>query len=168
MLAGREAFKMRSERRRLNRWWQNYQKCFPRNGYSVSSNPEKKKNRKSPPIPLLLLHSPPSGFSHSPSAYHHILRRLLHTPLVSQVPRFTDLIRTHKCPCTEDIALTVIKTYTKNRMTDRAFNGMGEVFGCEAGVRSFNSLLNAFAEAKQWDKAEAFFCCLFPDCRCWA
>ncbi|CAM8900811.1 unnamed protein product [Rhodiola kirilowii] len=120
------------------------------------------KSEKNPNSALSLFdsatHHP--GFTHSPSTFHHILRRLVHPDLVVHVPRITDLIRAQKCLCTEDVALTVIKTYTKFAMTDRAldaFNRMPQVFGCVAGVRSYNSLLNAFAEAKQWDKAEAFF-----------
>ncbi|XP_010489724.1 PREDICTED: pentatricopeptide repeat-containing protein At3g09060-like [Camelina sativa] len=45
-------------------------------------------------------------------------------------------------------------------MPDRAldvFQRMGEIFGCEPGVRSYNTLLNVFVEAKQWDKVESLF-----------
>ncbi|KAM3340767.1 hypothetical protein P3S68_028401 [Capsicum galapagoense] len=62
------------------------------------------------------------------------------------------MIQTQKCICSEDVALTVIKCYAKNSMVDKAmgvFQNMKYVFGCVPGVRSFNTLLNAFVISNQ-------------------
>ncbi|KAF5176049.1 Pentatricopeptide repeat-containing protein, partial [Thalictrum thalictroides] len=45
-------------------------------------------------------------------------------------------------------------------MPDQAldvFRRMNEIFGCCPGIRSYNSLLNAFVKCNQWDRAESFF-----------
>lgn len=102
------------------------------------------------------------GYAHSSTVFHHILRRLalVDSKLVSHVGRVVELIRSQQCKCDEDVALTVIKAYAKNSMPDEAlhvFQRMDEIFGCSPGVRSYNSLLNAFVESNQWDRAESFF-----------
>ncbi|KAB2621996.1 pentatricopeptide repeat-containing protein [Pyrus ussuriensis x Pyrus communis] len=117
---------------------------------------------KNPPAAFALLDSVTRhpNYNHSPDVFHHILRRLVDPKLVVHVDRFVELIRTQKCKCPEDVALTVIKAYTKNSMPDKAlaaFQQMEEIFGCAPGVRSYNSLLNAFIESNQWDRAEKFF-----------
>ncbi|KAM1406241.1 hypothetical protein ACFXTH_000930 [Malus domestica] len=99
-------------------------------------------------------------YNHSPDVFHHILRRLVDSKLVTHVDRVVELVRTQKCKCHEDVALTVIKAYMKNSMPDKAlvvFQQMEEIFGCAPGVRSYNSLLNAFIESNQQDRAEKFF-----------
>lgn len=99
------------------------------------------------------------GYAHSPHLFHHILRRLIDPKLVVHVSRILELIEIQKCYCPEDVALSVIQAYGKNSMPDKAldvFQRMNEIFGCEAGVRSYNALLNAFVESKQWDRAESF------------
>ncbi|KFK38299.1 hypothetical protein AALP_AA3G096100 [Arabis alpina] len=98
------------------------------------------------------------GYAHSAVVFHHILRRLSEARMVSLVSRVVDIIRSQECKCDEDIALSVLKSYGNNSMPDRAldvFKRMGEIFGCEPGIRSYNTLLNAFVEAKQWDKVES-------------
>ena len=58
------------------------------------------------------------------------------------------------------MALTVIKAYAKNSMPEKAFDSfqrMKQIFGCEPGIRSYNTLLNAFAESNRWEQAESFF-----------
>jgi pentatricopeptide repeat protein len=100
------------------------------------------------------------GYAHSPSVFHYILRRLVDQRLVAHVGRVVELIRTQKCQCSEDVALTVIKAYAKSSMPDKAldvFQRMDEIFGCKPGIRSYNSLLNAFTESNQWDRAESFW-----------
>lgn len=100
------------------------------------------------------------GYSHTPYVFHHILKRLFDPKLVAHVSRIVELIRTQKCKCPEDVALTVIKAYAKNSMPDQAldiFQRMHEIFGCQPGIRSYNSLLNALIESNKWDEAESFF-----------
>ena len=56
--------------------------------------------------------------------------------------------------------MTVIKAYAKNSMPNKAlavFQQLEEIFGCAPGIRSYNSLLNAFIESNQWERAEKFF-----------
>ncbi|KAB2621985.1 pentatricopeptide repeat-containing protein [Pyrus ussuriensis x Pyrus communis] len=117
---------------------------------------------KNPPAAFALLDSVTRhpNYNHSPDVFHHILRRLVDPKLVVHIDRVVELIRTQKRKCPEDVALTVIKAYTKNSMPDKAlavFQQMEEIFGCAPGVRSYNSLLNAFIESNQWDRAEKFF-----------
>jgi len=117
---------------------------------------------KNPHSALALLDSASRhpNYNHSPDVFHHILRRLLDPKLVAHVDRVVELIRTQKCKCPEDVALTVIKAYAKNSMPDKAlavFQQMEEIFGCAPGIRSYNSLLNAFIESNQWERAEKFF-----------
>ncbi|PQQ12841.1 pentatricopeptide repeat-containing protein [Prunus yedoensis var. nudiflora] len=117
---------------------------------------------KNPHSALALLDSATRhpNYNHSPDVFHHILRRLLDPKLVAHVDRVVELIQTQKCKCPEDVALTVIKAYAKNSMPDKAlvvFQQMEEIFGCAPGIRSYNSLLNAFIESNQWERAEKFF-----------
>ena len=103
------------------------------------------------------------GYTHSSTVFHHILRRLVIVDfkLVSHVGRVVGLIRSQKCKCEEDVAVTVIKAYAKNSMPDQAldvFQRMDEIFGCSPGMmRSYNSLLNAFVESNLWDPALELF-----------
>ncbi|KAI3882088.1 hypothetical protein MKW92_039795 [Papaver armeniacum] len=50
--------------------------------------------------------------------------------------------------------------YSDDKMPDKAleiFQQMNEIFGCNPGIRSCNSLLNAFVMSYQYDRAESFF-----------
>lgn len=100
------------------------------------------------------------GYTHTATVFHHILRRLADPKFVPHVTRIVELIQTQKCQCSEDVALTVLKTYSKNSMVDCAlsvFQRMREIFGCEPGIRSYNSMLNAFVTSSHWNQAELFF-----------
>ncbi|KAL8140640.1 hypothetical protein V2J09_006661 [Rumex salicifolius] len=100
-----------------------------------------------------------SSYAHTPDVYHYIFRRLSEPRLVGHVSRVLELIRAQRCECSEDVALAAIKAYSKNSMVEQAldvFKRMREVFGCDPGVRSHNSILNCFVESRQWEKAESF------------
>ena len=61
------------------------------------------------------------GYFHSPDVFHHILKRLFDPKFVAHVSRIVELIRTQKCKCPEDVALTVIKAYAKNKFVFQFF-----------------------------------------------
>ena len=61
------------------------------------------------------------GYFHSPDVFHHILKRLFDPKFVAHVSRIVELIRTQKCKCPEDVALTVIKAYAKNKFVFHFF-----------------------------------------------
>ncbi|KAM1353171.1 hypothetical protein TB2_032390 [Malus domestica] len=94
-------------------------------------------------------------YNHSPDVFHHILRRLVDPKLVAHVDRVVELVRTQKCKCPEDVALTVIKAYTKNSMPDKAmavFQQMEEIFGCAPGT--YNVLIKISCKKKHFEKAK--------------
>ncbi|KAJ0028671.1 hypothetical protein Pint_35228 [Pistacia integerrima] len=98
------------------------------------------KAQKDPQSALALFDSEVRHPSYKPSSdvYHHILRRLVHPKLVGHVGRIVCLIKTRKCKCPEDVAVTVMQAYAKNLMPDKAldiFQNMGELFGCKPGIR---------------------------------
>ncbi|CAA2964086.1 Hypothetical predicted protein [Olea europaea subsp. europaea] len=103
------------------------------------------------------------SYTHTDAILYHILHRLslsIDSKLLLHVTRIVDLIRTQKCPFSKDTVLVVMKAYSKNSMVDKAmelFQKMREIFGCEPGVRSYNTLLNAFVVSNQLSKAELFF-----------
>ncbi|RYR79562.1 hypothetical protein Ahy_A01g004363 isoform B [Arachis hypogaea] len=124
------------------------------------------KFEKDPRAAVTLFHSAilRPGYTHSPAVFHHVLRRIAAADpsllLLPHLPRVIDAIRSHNCKCTEDVPLTAIKAYAKNSKPDEAlhlFQNMETLFGCTPGVRSFNTLLNAFVLSNQWDRANRFF-----------
>ena len=47
----------------------------------------------------------------------------------------------------QDVALTAIKAYAKCSVPDQAlylFQRMVDIFGCKPGIKSYNSMFNAF------------------------
>ena len=52
------------------------------------------------------------------------------------------------------------KAWAKNSMPGKAldsFQWMKQFFGCEPGIRSYNTLVNAFAQWNLWEQAGSFF-----------
>ncbi|TQD98958.1 hypothetical protein C1H46_015428 [Malus baccata] len=73
------------------------------------------------------------NYNHSPNVFHHILHRLVDPKLIAHVNWVVGLVQTQKYKCPENVALKVIKAYTKNSMPDKAlavFQQMEENFRC--------------------------------------
>ncbi|KAM1576418.1 hypothetical protein ACFX10_032737 [Malus domestica] len=75
--------------------------------------------------------------------------------------RVLKLLKAEKNPHAAFALLDSVTRHPKyNHSPDKAmavFQQMEEIFGCAPGVRSYNSLLNAFIESNQQDRAEKFF-----------
>ncbi|KAM1397330.1 hypothetical protein ACFX2I_014925 [Malus domestica] len=96
------------------------------------------------------------NYNHSPDVFHHILHRLVDPKLVAHVDWVVGLVQTQKCKCPEDVALKVIKAYTKNSMPDKAlavFQQMEENFKC-ARCKTYNVLIKISCKKKHFEKAK--------------
>lgn len=109
--------------------------------------------------------------AHTPPVFLHLFRKLTADAaagtaslpiLSSHVSRLVAALRARPLPrpFPEEVPLAAIRAFSAARDPDAAlslFRDMELVFRCRPGIHSYNTLLNAFVESKQWAKAESFF-----------
>nr|GMD65457.1 pentatricopeptide repeat-containing protein At5g16420, mitochondrial [Ipomoea batatas] len=99
------------------------------------------------------------GFSHNYHTYHSIILKLCRARAFDSVETLLAELRQTNITCSENLFLTVIKYYGIASKPKQAIKTFLKIkgFGIERSVKSFNTLLNALVNNKEYDLVHGLF-----------
>lgn len=99
-------------------------------------------------------------FSHNYFTYYFIIKKLCRARAFQHVETLLVELKNSGIECFESIFITVIQNYgiaSKPRQALKTFLQMNEFYGVQRSVKSFNSLLNALVQNKEYDLVYGLF-----------
>lgn len=99
-------------------------------------------------------------YSHNYSTYYFIIKKLCRARAFQHAETLLAELKNSGIECSESIFITVIQNYgiaSKPRQAIKTFLRMNEFCGVQRSVKSFNSLLNALVQNKEYDLVYGLF-----------
>lgn len=104
------------------------------------------------------------NFSHNSFTYYSIIKKFCRARAFQHVENLLDELKSSGITCSENIFITVIRNYgiaSKPRQALKTFLRMNDFCNVHRSVKTFNSLLNALVQNKEYDLVYG----LFKNCR---